>query len=41
MYYARKGVPQDYAQAFAWYRKSADQGYAKAQYGVGFMYEEG
>src|SRR5712691_699496 len=41
MYYQGKGVPQDYIEAFRWYRKAADQGSPKGQYGVGFMYEEG
>lgn len=30
-----KGVPQDYAQAAAWYRKAAEQGDATAQYYLG------
>jgi TPR repeat protein len=41
MYYAGKGVPQDYAEALGWSRKAADQGYAKAQDALGFMYYEG
>jgi hypothetical protein len=41
MYYDGKGVPQDYAEAVRWYRKSAEQGYAMAQIDVGFMYQEG
>jgi TPR repeat protein len=35
------GVPQDYAQAAAWYRKAADQGHAGAQFPLGVMYEVG
>jgi TPR repeat protein len=35
-----KGVPQDYAEAVAWYRKAADQGNTKAQC-LAFMYHEG
>jgi TPR repeat protein len=31
-------VPQDYAAALLWYRKSADQGNGMAQYAVGLMY---
>jgi TPR repeat protein len=34
-------VPQDYTEAVRWYRKSADQGYAKAQYALGFMLYHG
>ena len=30
MYSRGKGVPQDYGEAVRWYRKSAEQGYAKA-----------
>jgi TPR repeat protein len=41
MYYYGKGVPQDDAQAVAWYRKAADQGNAGAEYGLSFMYYEG
>ena len=32
---------QDYAQAVAWYRKAADQGYAFAQNSLGDMYADG
>jgi hypothetical protein len=41
MYYHGLGVPLDYTEALRWERKSADQGYAKAEYGVGFMYFHG
>jgi hypothetical protein len=34
-------VPQDYAQAVAWWRKAADQGFAGAQYNLGMMYAHG
>jgi TPR repeat protein len=34
-------VPQDYAQAVAWYRKAADQGFAPAQYNLGLYYYDG
>jgi TPR repeat protein len=34
-------VPQDYATAVGWYRKSADQGDAEAQSDLGYMYAEG
>jgi TPR repeat protein len=36
-----QGVPQDYTQAFTWYRKAADQGYAIAQFNLGVLYAEG
>jgi TPR repeat protein len=35
------GVPQDYAQAFAWWRKAADKGNADAQNNLGWMYVRG
>jgi Sel1 repeat len=41
MYYQGKGVPRDYPEAVRWYRKAADQGYAKAQYDLGNMYSQG
>jgi TPR repeat protein len=34
-----RGVPQDEAQAVAWYRKAADQGAALTQTNLGAMYE--
>ena len=34
-------TPQDNAEAVKWYRKAADQGYADAQFNLGFMYKEG
>ena len=34
-------VPQDDAQAVAWYHKAADQGLAAAQVNLGVMYQEG
>ncbi|MEY4635371.1 MAG: hypothetical protein RJA55_1169, partial [Acidobacteriota bacterium] len=40
-YYIGQGVPQDYAQAVAWYRKAADQGDADSQYNLGVMYRNG
>ena len=36
-----QGVPQDYGQAEAWYRKAAEQGYADAQSNLGVMYDNG
>ena len=35
MYDYGEEVEQDYAQAFKWYQKSANQGYANAQYNIG------
>ena len=35
------GVPADHAQALAWFRKSADQGNAHWQNGLGRLYERG
>jgi hypothetical protein len=32
---------EDYAEAVKWYRKAADQGYASAQFNLGFMYNKG
>ena len=36
-----EGVPQDYTQAVAWYRKVAEQGAASAQFNLGAMYARG
>ena len=41
LYEIGRGVPQDYAQADAWYRKAAEQGYADSQNMLGRAYEEG
>ena len=41
MYANGRGVPQNYGQAFFWYREAADQGYAYAQDEVGSMYATG
>jgi|GEM_PF-4776823 len=41
MYEKGRGVPQDFAQAVACYRKAAEQGYARAQTNLGWMYENG
>jgi hypothetical protein len=35
------GVPKDYKLAVKWYRKSAEQGDANAQFGLGQMYDNG
>jgi TPR repeat protein len=34
-------VPQDYVAAASWYRKSAEQGNAMAQYNLGVIYDDG
>ena len=36
-----QGVPQDHAQAAAWYQKAAEQGNAWAQNNLGVMYQNG
>jgi hypothetical protein len=41
MYEQGKGLPQDFTEAVAWYRKAADQGFARAQDDLGYMYLEG
>src|ERR1039458_7345977 len=35
------GVPTDEIKAVEWYQKSADQGYAAAQFNLGFRYANG
>lgn len=35
------GVPQNYSEAVAWYRKTAEQGYAIAENNLGTMYASG
>ena len=41
MYEKGQGVPQDYQEAVKWYRLSAEQGFAEAQYNLGVMYYNG
>jgi clan AA aspartic protease (TIGR02281 family) len=41
MYANGQGVPQDYKQAVAWWRKAADHGHPDAQTNLGLMYELG
>ena len=36
-----KGVPQEYGEAVAWYRKAAKQGHASAQFNLGVMFDGG
>ncbi len=38
MYFKGYGVPQDHNEAAKWYRSAAEQGFAEAQYRLGFMY---
>ena len=41
MYYAGRGVPQDYAQAVRWFRSAAERNLAAAQFNLGVMYADG
>jgi TPR repeat protein len=41
MYGTGRGVPQDDVQAVKWFRLAADQGLAKAQSHLSFMYHDG
>ena len=41
LYASGRGVPQDWAQAFKWYRQAAEQGYALAQSSLAVLYVEG
>jgi TPR repeat protein len=41
MYRNGQGVPQDDAQAVAWWRQAAEQGDADAQYSLGLAYSLG
>jgi len=41
MYHSGQGVPRDYEKAMQWFRKAADQGFAAAQYNLGFVYQVG
>jgi TPR repeat protein len=40
-YASGQGVPQDYSQAFLWYRKAAEQGEMNAQNNLGTLYNNG
>lgn len=40
-YWGVNGLSQDYEQAASWFKKSADQGYAVAQYNLGICYAKG
>ena len=37
MYSSGDGVPQDWEQARAWFRKAADRGHANAQFNLGVI----
>jgi TPR repeat protein len=37
MYHLGRGVPQNDKEAVKWYRKAAEHGHAKAQYGLGMV----
>lgn len=41
MYSLGKGIPTDYKEAAYWYRKAAEQNFAKAQHNLGYLYELG
>jgi TPR repeat protein len=41
MYSKGEGVTKDFSEAAKWYRKAADQGDAKAQSMLGFIYYQG
>ena len=41
MYVNGRGVPQDYEKAIEWFTKSAVQGFARAQFNLGWMYAKG
>jgi hypothetical protein len=41
MYNNGYGVPQDNHTASNWYTQAAEQGYAEAQYALGYMYNNG
>ena len=36
-----RGVAPDDAQAFAWYRRAAEQGFTEAQYNLAVLYDTG
>ena len=41
LYLDGHGVPQDYAEAVKWFRRSAEQDYTEAQHDLGAMYGAG
>ena len=40
MYHGGRGVGKSYEAALVWFRKSADQEYARAQFNMGATYDE-
>lgn len=40
-WYGRQGLPQNYTDAFEWFRKAGAQGFVEAQYRVAQMYSIG
>ena len=40
-YLGENGRTKDYVEAAKWFKKSAEQGYAKAQYSIGYFYSVG
>ena len=41
IYMVGLGVSQDYQQATKWYEGAAEEGFAAAQFMMGFLYEQG
>jgi hypothetical protein len=41
MYYSGTGVTLDYLEAAKWVQRAAEQGYARAQIDLGYLYEQG
>ena len=41
MYMQGRGVLQNDAESVKWYRKAAEQGYARGQYNLGWLYYKG
>jgi TPR repeat protein len=37
----RQGAVRDFSEAAKWVRRAADQGYARAQFDLGYLYEQG
>ena len=40
-YFGTNGKQTDYSEAVEWFRKAAEQGYARAQYDLGYCYDNG
>jgi TPR repeat protein len=41
MYYTGTGLTRDYSEAARWVRMAAEQGYARAQLDLAYLYEQG